>query len=126
MHSALHAHSKPWDTPLEAETMESALEVVAVAMEHSKAVLAQMGMNQSTSDAIAVLEWFRRKQVPMSTTRGIHADLKHRLKTAKQVRDAVELLQEHGYVLILNQESTGGRTPSPHVFIRPEVLEARS
>lgn len=124
MHSALHAHGHPWELPIEADTMNAALKVVAVAMQHSKAVLSAMGSDEAMNNARTVLDWLRRMKLPSTTRRNIHAGVKHRLPTAKLVESAVNYLEERGYVYVVDQTSNpnNGRPGSPIVVVRPELV----
>jgi len=124
MHSALHAHGHPWDTPIDVETMGAALEVVAVAIKHSRAVLSAMGSDEAMNNARTVLDWLRRMKLPSTTRRNIHAGVKHRLPTAKLVESAVDYLEERGYVYVVDQVSNpnNGRPGSPIVVVRPELV----
>ncbi len=122
LHGALYSSQKPWELPVSGDTMKSALEIMAVILQHSVSSLSTMGADISMSNARLVLDLIRRKTISTSTIRNIYLDLKHRLPTAKIVMDAVSLLEERGYVQIREQASTGGRPPSPLVIVRPEIV----
>lgn len=46
LHGIEHAHSNPWEHQISAQTMERALEIMAVAVKHSQAAISLMGADE--------------------------------------------------------------------------------
>ncbi len=108
LHGIKHAHGRPWEAAITAETMTAALEIMAVITCHSLAALDMMGACPTIAAARLVWVWIERGRLDRFT-----------------VRDALEALEERGYLEVIEPPRDGpGRPPSPMVRVRPEIARA--
>ena len=120
LHGVEHAHGEPWAHRVGGATMNAALALLATIMQHSTTVLAAMGEDVEQQRAQQVLDWLERQRRSACTVRDVHVAMKHRLTRVAQVRAALAVLEERGYVRTLESEpSEGGRPRSPTVQVRP-------
>lgn len=124
LHGIKHAHEKPWMVDITAGTMNSALEVMAVIARHSLAALDMMGADPTISAARHVWDWIERGRHANFTVRKAFNALRGTFPRVQQLREALEALEERGYVQVLEPPRVGpGRPPSPVVRIRQEIEE---
>ena len=124
LHAIKHAHDKPWKTPITADTMTDALEIMAVMMRHSLAALDIMGADPSIAAARHVWEWVERGKRRQFTVREAFNALRGTFPRVQYLNDALDALEERGYIEILEVPKGGpGRPPSPTVMVRPEISE---
>lgn len=125
LHAIKHAHATPWSVPIALDTMSAALEIMAVITHHSLATLDMMGADPTIAAARHAWNWIERGRHINFTVRDTYQALKGRFPRIAAVRDALEVLEERGYLMIVDAPSTGpGRPPSPLVRIRPSIAEA--
>ena len=125
LHGIEYAHDTPWEHKISKETMNNALEIIAVIKDHSRAVLDMMGTDSTVAAARHVWNWIERGRLTNLSKRDIFQGLKGTFPTIKQLEPALEVLIERGYIEIQEQEGHNvGRKPSPMVNIRPELVEA--
>lgn len=124
LHAIKHAHSKPWMTLIAVDTMNEALEIMAVIMRHSLAALDIMGADPSIAAARHVWEWVERGKQREFTVRDAFNALRGSFPRVKNLDDALEPLEERGYIQVIKPSSDGpGRPPSRRVMVRPELCE---
>ena len=120
-------HIEPWSYLIDLQTMTLALNLMAVFGKHSLAALDLMGSDKGITAAGKIWRWIetgRRNQVSLSD---IHQALKGSFPHAADVKSAIDVLVERGYVEITEVEAkTTGRHPSPIVIIRPDIVEGWS
>ncbi len=124
LHGIRHAHGRPWEEVITAETMNAALEIMAVITRHSLAALDMMGADPTIAAARDVWDWVERGRLPRFTVREAFYALRGTFPRVRHVRDALEALEERGYVEVIESPRDGpGRPPSPTVRVRPEIRE---
>ena len=124
LHGIKHAHGKPWEAHITQETMSSALEMMAVITRHSLATLDMMGADPTIAAARHLWDWIERGRLERFSVREAFNALRGRFPRMKDIRIALEALEERGYVLELEAVSHGpGRPPSPTVIVRQEIRE---
>lgn len=126
LHGIEHAHdNKPWDHEITAETMSAALEIMAVIAPHSLAALDMMGADSGIAAARHVWKWIERSRLEVFTIREAFNSLKGTFPRVQEIRPALAVLEERGYVEIQPVNRTGepGRPPSPAVLVRPEIFK---
>ena len=125
LHAIKHAHGKPWDAAITAETMNNALEIMAVIVRHSLYALDMMGADPTIAAARLVWDWAERGRLDRFTVREAFNALRGTFPRVQKLREALEALAERGYVEIVEPPSTGpGRPPSPSVRVRPDIVQA--
>ena len=125
LHGIKHAHERPWETDITVETMTSALEIMAVITQHSLAALDMMGADPTIAAARLVWDWIERSRLAHFRVREAFNALQGTFPRVSMLRDALDALEERGYVEVIEPPRDGpGRPPSPTVRVRPE--KARS
>lgn len=116
-------HIEPWSSEITVETMTSALELMAVFGKHTLAALDLMGADESVDAARRVWGWIEAGHRHEVTLRDIHQALKGSFPHAADVREAVDVLVERGYVEVLERPAKAtGRPASPAVVVRPDIV----
>lgn len=122
LHAIKHAHGKPWEAIITAETMTAALEIMAVITHHSIAALDMMGADPTIAAARHVWNWIERGRLARFTVREAFNALRGTFPRVVMLRNALDALEERGYVEVMEPPSDGpGRPPSPIVRVRPEI-----
>jgi hypothetical protein len=126
LHCIEHAHGRPWEHKISAKTMTAAIEIMAVISQHSLAALDLMGADQTIAGARHVWDWIKRGRRPLFTITEAFNALKSRFPRVGFVKEALEVLEERGYVEVMPQERTGapGRPASPPVSVRPGIVKS--
>ncbi|MEJ1382026.1 MAG: YfjI family protein [Candidatus Sedimenticola sp. (ex Thyasira tokunagai)] len=124
LHGIKHAHGKPWEAVITVETMIDALKTIAVITRHSMAALDMMGADPTIAAARHVWNWVERGRLPSFTMREAFNALRGTFPRVQNIRDALEALEERGYVEVMEPPREGpGRPPSPTVRVRQEIRE---
>jgi hypothetical protein len=117
-------HTNPWQEDISEETMNEALEIMAVFTLHSRAAFDMMGADPSIAAARRVWCWIERNRQPSFTVRDVFNGTKGTFHRVKEVRHALDVLEERGYVEVMDVAPLKpGRPPSPTVQVRPELSE---
>ncbi|WP_166257673.1 YfjI family protein [Marinobacter salicampi] len=124
LHAIRHAHGAPWMADIPKETMDSALSIMATITQHSLAALDLMGADPNTGEARFVWDWICRARRNRFTLRDAFEALKGTFNRVKNLRPAIEVLEERGYIKVIEIPSEGpGRRPSPLICVRPDIVE---
>lgn len=123
LHGIEHAHGRPWEVAISPETMASALRITATIAVHSLAALDLMGADPSIAAARKVWEWIERGRHARVTVRAAHQALRGTFPRARHFADALEPLEERGYLRIFEQTPAGGGRPSSVIVVRPDIAE---
>lgn len=124
LHAIKHAHGEPWKAPITLETMTDALEIMASITRHSLAALDMMGADPSITAARVVWDWVERGSHASFSLREAFNALRSRFPQMPALREAVGVLEERGYVEVIEPPKDGpGRPPSPVVRVRPDLSE---
>ena len=122
LHGIKHAHGKPWEAAVTAETMTVSLEIMAVITRHSLAALDMMGADPTIAAARQVWDWIERGRQDRFTVRDAFNALRGTFPRVAMLRDALEALEERGCIEVIEPPRDGpGRPPSPVVRVRPEI-----
>jgi len=125
LHGITHAHGRPWETAITAETMTAALEIMAVIGRHSLAALDMMRADPTIAAARLVWDRVERGRLARFTVRDAFNALRGTFPRVSKLREALEALEERGYVEVIEPPRDGpGRPPSPLVLVRPEIARA--
>jgi len=124
LHGIKHAHGRPWEAVITAETMHDALEIMAVITRHSLATLNVMGADASIAAARHVWDWIERGRRASFNVRDAFNALRSRFPRVQKIREALEVLEERGYLEVIEPPKQGpGRPPSPRVRVRRSIQE---
>ena len=120
-------HLEPWSSQIELDNMTRALDLMAVLGKHSLAALDIMGGDAGISAARKVWTWLETGHRNKVSLRDIHQALKSSFPHAADVKAAINVLVERGYVELTEVEAKAtGRPLSPVVIIRPDIVEGWS
>ncbi|AGA33764.1 hypothetical protein TVNIR_2104 [Thioalkalivibrio nitratireducens DSM 14787] len=123
LHATEYARGKPWDAEISALTMTAALEIVATVAVHSLAALDLMGADPSIAAARKVWDWIERGRHARVTMRDAHQALRGTFPRARHFAEAIEPLEERGYVRTVDRAQPGGGRPSTVIEVRPDIAE---
>jgi hypothetical protein len=124
LHGIEHAHGHPWEVAISHGTMSRALELAAVTLKHGLAVMDLMGADPSIAAARKVWDWLERGRRDQVTVRNAYQALKGTFPRVSGLEDALDALEERGYIRIVKAiPTTPGRPPSPTILVRPEIAE---
>jgi hypothetical protein len=115
--------------PIEAETLDRAVEIARYLIPHADAVLRLMNRVelQAEADAAYLAHWVERERLEQFTKRDAHRHGLRRFDTAEDLDPALSILERRGYIRKLPQVTKGpGRKPSPSYEVRPNVLKSDS
>ncbi|WP_289083453.1 YfjI family protein [uncultured Spongiibacter sp.] len=122
LHGIKHAHGKPWEAAITADTMTDALEIMAVMTHHSLAAMDMMGTDPSIAAARQVWDWIKRGRRSHFTEREAFNALRSRFPRMDMLRSALSALKERGYLEMIEPPRDGpGRPPSPIVRVRTDI-----
>jgi hypothetical protein len=123
LHMAEHAgDATPWNHPITSETLERAIGIGQYLIPHAKAAFAQMSVDPVIEDAKFVLRWIERQGFSSFTERDAFEGTKSRFKKMANLRPALGILVEHGFIRQVQQvpPSGPGRRPSPTFEVNPQ------
>ncbi|WP_231372045.1 MULTISPECIES: YfjI family protein [unclassified Thioalkalivibrio] len=126
LHAVEHAHSRPWESAISGETMEAALELMTALTRHSLEAMNLMGADPTIDGARRVWRWIEAGRHERFKLRDAHAALKGRFSRVKDLREAVDVLEERGYVREVETEPDGPGRPSTWLEVNPAVTGAWS
>ncbi len=122
LHGIENAHGRPWETAISLATMEQALEIAAACLRHGMAAMLLMGGDPGVSQAQKVWAWLQRGRRTEASLRDAYQALKGSFPRVSALVNALELLEERGYLVLVTPAPTGaGRPPSPRIIIRPDL-----
>jgi hypothetical protein len=125
LHGIENAYGRPWETAIGLATMEQALEIAAACLRHGMAAMLLMGGDPGVSQAQKVWAWLQRGRRTAASLRDAYQALKGSFPRVSALVNALELLEERGYLVLVTPETTGaGRPPSPRIIIRPDLAGA--
>jgi hypothetical protein len=89
---------------------------------HSRAALDRMGTDPTLAAARRVWGWVERHRRRCFSVREAFNALRSTFPRVAKLREALEVLEERGYVEVIEPPREGpGRPPSPTVRVRPEL-----
>jgi replicative DNA helicase len=125
LHLAAHLQDG-YQQPIDADTMERAVELGRYFTEHARAAFRQMGMDPLIADAQALLAWIKRSEAAEFSKRDLFTGVRgSRFQKAADLDESLALLTDHGYVRLAKAPETtvqGGRPSSPRYAAHPEVF----
>lgn len=123
----LHVMEHLQDAPkclVSASTMEKALELASALVGHALAAYGLLGADPDIEAAKYVLGWIKRTGMECFTQRDCHRGVRGRCPKAVEVKRALEILEERGYIQRAPEPQTEGpgRRPSPSYTTNPVLL----
>lgn len=124
LHAIRHAHGRPWEEQITKETMDDALEIMAVISRHSLAALDMMGTDPTIEAARTLWSWIERHRSAEFSVRDAFNALRSTFPRVRHLLSALDALQERGYVEVVETpHQKPGRPSSPTVRVRPDIQE---
>jgi len=115
-----------YQRPVEADTMDRAVQLGRYFTEHARAAFRQMGMDPVIGDAQAFLAWIKRSGNDGFSKRDLFNGVRStRFQKAADLDEGLAVLVDHGYVRLAKAPGTserGGRPSSPRYAAHPEVF----
>ena len=115
-------HKKPSSCYVSKETMNNALNIVAVLCEHAQIAFDMMGADVELEAARKVWHWIERNNEPQFTARECFNALKGTFKKMKFIEPAFNVLLERHYIFEQKKENKQGR-PSRVFSVNPALSE---
>ena len=122
--AVLHCVKHGVEEPIDASTLQSAIEISRYLIPHADAVLNMMLAKESSevADARYVLSWIMRHDRREFTKRDVQQHGKRRFPRADDVDAALDELARRGYIRLRPAEPARlGRPPSPAYDVNPAV-----
>jgi hypothetical protein len=114
-----------WGKPVEADTMERAIQLGRYFTAHARAAFRQMGLDPLVADAQQLLGWITRTGAEEFSRRDLFRGVEStRFQKVADVDEPLALLVEHGYVRLASPSAStfrGGRPSSPVYEVHPQV-----
>lgn len=112
------------DIPLAIDkpTVAAAVELAAGLIPHCRAVFALMDSDPEARKAERIVSWINRQRSPFFTARDCFRAHQALFKRVTSLMPTLLLLEQHGYIRIDRQQSSGGRPPSDRVEVNPTLL----
>lgn len=122
------AEQAPWAKPLQAETMNKAVQIGKYLIPHARAAFTFMGADPVVADAKFVLSWISRKGHTSFTERDAFEATKGRFHKVDALRPVLMVLVNQGYIrpARATAKSGPGRKPSISYEVNPHVLSQYS
>lgn len=125
LHLAGHL-SDGYQRPIEADTMERAIQLGRYFTEHARGAFRQMGMDPVLGNAQVILAWIKRTRASDFSKRELFRGVQSsEFQKSANLDEPLAVLAEHGYVRLAESPSSGkrgGRPASPRYAVNPEVL----
>lgn len=125
LHCIEHADARPEAIEIGAATMERALGIATVAIEHAIRVYEAAGADPALEAAASVWRAIERQREPRPTVRDVYRAARSlaRAEGIDGVDGALRELERRGYVRRLQVARSGrGRPASPTVVVRPDIV----
>jgi hypothetical protein len=125
LHMATYARAglapAPWDRSIDEETMRYAIRIGHYFLAHARAAYAQMGADPDVERAQFVLEWLTAHDKSTVTLRELYQGTRGRFRRVADLRPALAVLVDHGFLRAQAQASHPGpgRKPSPVYEVNP-------
>ena len=122
LHVADHVYGMPADIPLSGDTMDRAIMLGTILIEHALAVFDLMGADLALHDARKVWAWIKRTGKTKFSFRDCHQTLRAGFPRAENLEDPIATLVERYYISPVEMPSRDGR-PSRIFEVNPLLSE---
>jgi putative DNA primase/helicase len=103
-------------------TVTQAIELATCLISHAQAVFALMDRDPAINDAEKLVGWIVRQGRPFFTVRECFRSHQGRFQRVDAMLTILVLLEQHGYIRRVRQDSGGGRPASDLCEVNPGVL----
>lgn len=125
LHLAQYAESlnQQWPGEVSADTLKDAIEIARYLMAHARAAYAEMAADPKIEEAKIVLNWIKKTGSTSFTKRDAYQGNKGRFNKVALLEPALKILEDHGYVQLVEIPAKGGagRKPSPVFLVNPSL-----
>jgi hypothetical protein len=118
------ARSKPWEIPIEAETIENAWRIGDYLLEHALCAFNEMGVSADVALAKRILDWITANKLDAFTFRDCQRSNR---QSKSEIDEALSILVDRGFVRELPEKGsrTAGR-PKRDYIVYPYINEFAS
>ncbi|MDX2040503.1 MAG: YfjI family protein [Acidobacteriota bacterium] len=127
LHLTEHAgHFQNWPERVSATTLKQAIEIGRYLIPHAQAAYAEMGADPEIEAAKFLLRWIEKNGGSEFTQRQAFEGTKSRFKKVENLKPALRLLAEQGFIRVATGqiESGRGRKPSQLFLVNPHSFAA--
>jgi replicative DNA helicase len=110
-------------TPVSAETIHKASRIGTYFKASAIGAFLQMGADPGTVDAVYLLDRIKHLGLDVASERMLHRACQSRFQKKDALMAAVDRLVDHGYLIPLAQQKTGGRPASPTYRVHGSVKQ---
>ncbi|NDV23842.1 DUF3987 domain-containing protein [Desulfovibrio sp. JC022] len=115
------------ESKIEQSIMVSATELGKKLVHHARYAFHDMGCDELTACAQAILKWISDRKIELFTGRECQRAIRGRFPKKAQVEQGLNMLLEYGYIVVVPVQSSGpGRPPSPNYRVHPAVHASES
>ncbi len=112
-------HESPQHHPIAGQTLESAVCLAKLLIEHARAVFNLMGADDSIECAKTILHWLRQDRLVSFTGRNALEKVKGRWPKMVLVNMGLTILEERGFILSRDHVAVGRGRPSRTFLVNP-------
>jgi hypothetical protein len=124
LHLVKHAGDANIPLTVDADVMNSALEMATLLSVHAKAAFGLMGTDLEIEAATHILAWIKRDRLDTFTGRDCHRAVRGKYPKMAQVSPGLKILEERGFIFPADGDREGpGRPKSPSYTVNPNALE---
>lgn len=119
------AEARPLDSAISGQTMNTAIILAAVMVEHCKAAFAFMGADEKLEAAKRILAWIKKpRPEPLrefsarDCWRGVRGSFEH----MAEVQAGLDILEDRSFIAEFTRDSSGPGRPSRLYQVNPDVI----
>jgi hypothetical protein len=124
LHMFIHVdNAAPWEIPISTDTVKRAIQIGQYLIDHARVAYASIGADPAVADAEYVLAWVKGTGNTSFSRRDAHQELRGRFKRVADIKPALTLLCEHGFLRpqVIPPSGGSGRPRSPVYEVNPAV-----
>lgn len=119
-------HETPQDHPIALKTMQAVLNLANLLIEHAKAAFFLLGADEAIECARTILKWISDDRLDSFTARSCLEKVKGRWPKMSLVNPGLAVLEERGFIMQRERESSGKGRPSKVYLVNPLIFGGQS
>lgn len=121
MHCAKYATGHPWGKPIESDTITQAISLGGILADHALEAFDLMGSDPALNGARKAWQWIERNRRERFSGKEMFDSLKGTYPRMANLRPALEVLKERGYIVRTEEERTGPGRPGETYIVNPKA-----